>query len=37
MNQQADVVDVIQTIDITKISKKRKKDRIKKLIIKEEF
>ena len=30
MNQQADVVDVVQTIDITRISKKRKKDRIKK-------
>ena len=30
MNQQADVADVVQTIDITKISKKRKKDRIKK-------
>ncbi len=30
MNQQADVADVVQTIDITRISKKRKKDRIKK-------
>ena len=30
MNQQADLVDVVQTIDITGISKKRKKDRIKK-------
>ena len=30
MNQQADVEDVVQTIDITRISKKRKKDRIKK-------
>ena len=28
MNQQADVVDVVQKIDITRISKKRKKDRI---------
>jgi len=30
MNQQADVADVVQTIDITRISKKRKKDQIKK-------
>ena len=30
MNQQFDVADVVQTIDITRISKKRKKDRIKK-------
>ena len=30
MNQQVDAADVVQTIDITRITKKRKKDRIKK-------